>query len=175
MRDDARQHSHDLASVPLAAVPIIEPPVQARTYRQLFDRETLADYLRLSTDAIDRLVKSKKLRASGSATTSASRSVMSRRFSIAAARIGRSRHEPPGTGHPRVAVSRRQAGGLARVRQPIKDKQSALWRARYVDLEGAVRQLGVFKTKGQATAETAALVAELNGSGPGSATVPTLL
>ena len=34
---------------------------QARVYRQLFDRESLAEYLRLSTDTVDRLVKSGKL------------------------------------------------------------------------------------------------------------------
>jgi excisionase family DNA binding protein len=41
--------------------PLIRPPVETRVYRQLFDRETLADYLRLSTDTIDRLVKADKL------------------------------------------------------------------------------------------------------------------
>jgi len=41
--------------------PLIRPPVEPRVYRQLFDRETLADYLRLSTDTIDRLVKANKL------------------------------------------------------------------------------------------------------------------
>jgi excisionase family DNA binding protein len=44
-----------------ASLPVVRPPVEARVYRQLFDRETLADYLRLSTDTIDRLVKSDKL------------------------------------------------------------------------------------------------------------------
>jgi excisionase family DNA binding protein len=34
---------------------------EARVYRQLFDRESLADYLRLSTDTVDRLVKAGKL------------------------------------------------------------------------------------------------------------------
>jgi excisionase family DNA binding protein len=34
---------------------------EPRGYRQLFDRESLADYLRLSTDTIDRLVKASKL------------------------------------------------------------------------------------------------------------------
>jgi excisionase family DNA binding protein len=41
--------------------PVVRPPVEPRVYRQLFDRETLADYLRLSTDTIDRLVKANKL------------------------------------------------------------------------------------------------------------------
>lgn len=33
---------------------------EARVYRQLFDRESLAEYLRLSTDTVDRLVKAGK-------------------------------------------------------------------------------------------------------------------
>jgi excisionase family DNA binding protein len=41
--------------------PVVRPPVEPRVYRQLFDRETLADYLRLSTDTIDRLVKANRL------------------------------------------------------------------------------------------------------------------
>jgi excisionase family DNA binding protein len=41
--------------------PVVRPPVESRVYRQLFDRETLADYLRLSTDTIDRLVRANKL------------------------------------------------------------------------------------------------------------------
>jgi excisionase family DNA binding protein len=40
---------------------LVSPPVETRVYRQLFDRDTLADYLRLSTDTIDRLVKADKL------------------------------------------------------------------------------------------------------------------
>jgi excisionase family DNA binding protein len=40
----------------------VAPSVEERVYRQLFDRESLADYLRLSTDTIDRLVKAGKLR-----------------------------------------------------------------------------------------------------------------
>jgi excisionase family DNA binding protein len=46
----------------LAPTPLVRPPVEPRVYRQLFDRETLADYLRLSTDTVDRLVKTDKLR-----------------------------------------------------------------------------------------------------------------
>jgi excisionase family DNA binding protein len=41
--------------------PDVAAPVAARAYRQLFDRESLAEYLRLSTDTIDRLVKAGKL------------------------------------------------------------------------------------------------------------------
>jgi excisionase family DNA binding protein len=54
-----------VTSSPLAsdvARPAVVPPVEERVYRQLFDRESLADYLRLSTDTIDRLVKVGKLR-----------------------------------------------------------------------------------------------------------------
>ena len=40
----------------------VAPSVEERVYRQLFDRESLADYLRISTDTIDRLVKAGKLR-----------------------------------------------------------------------------------------------------------------
>jgi excisionase family DNA binding protein len=61
MRDEATQQHADRGGPIFAPVPVIEPPIEARTYRQLFDRETLADYLRLSTDTIDRLVKAKKL------------------------------------------------------------------------------------------------------------------
>jgi excisionase family DNA binding protein len=41
--------------------PSVSPSVEPRVYRQLFDRESLADYLRLSTDTIDRLVKANRL------------------------------------------------------------------------------------------------------------------
>ena len=44
-----------------APSPVVSPPVEPRVYRQLFDRDTLAHYLRLSTDTIDRLVKANKL------------------------------------------------------------------------------------------------------------------
>jgi excisionase family DNA binding protein len=45
----------------LVRTPPVRPSVEPRVYRQLFDRETLADYLRLSTDTVDRLVKANKL------------------------------------------------------------------------------------------------------------------
>lgn len=61
MPQEARHDPPEPTRPIFAAVPVIEPPVEERTYRQLFDRETLADYLRLSTDTIDRLVKAKKL------------------------------------------------------------------------------------------------------------------
>jgi excisionase family DNA binding protein len=41
--------------------PGVVAPVAERVYRQLVDRESLAEYLRLSTDTIDRLVKAGKL------------------------------------------------------------------------------------------------------------------
>jgi excisionase family DNA binding protein len=45
----------------IAQTPGVSPSVEPRIYRQLFDRESLAEYLRLSTDTIDRLVKANKL------------------------------------------------------------------------------------------------------------------
>jgi excisionase family DNA binding protein len=42
--------------------PTVSPSVEERVYHQLFDRESLSDYLRISTDTIDRLVKAGKLR-----------------------------------------------------------------------------------------------------------------
>jgi excisionase family DNA binding protein len=44
-----------------AETPTVSPAVEDRVYRQLFDRESLADYLRISTDTVDRLVKAGKL------------------------------------------------------------------------------------------------------------------
>jgi hypothetical protein len=64
--------------------------------------------------------------------------------------------------------------GVARVRQPIKDPATRLWRARFVGLDGVVRQAGRFERKGDAVANTAALVAQLNRDGQGSPRVPTL-
>ena len=43
------------------AAPVKAAVTEARVYRQLFDRESLAEYLRLSTDTVDRLVKAGKL------------------------------------------------------------------------------------------------------------------
>lgn len=83
--------------------------------------------------------------------------------------------DPERQGGPPPRPRARKPSGVARMRQPIKDQRTGQWRARYVDLQGAVRQLGLFKTKGKATAETAALVAELNRSGPSAPSAPTLL
>jgi excisionase family DNA binding protein len=47
---------------PVVRSPAVRPSLEPRVYRQLFDRESLAEYLRLSTDTVDRLVKAGKLR-----------------------------------------------------------------------------------------------------------------
>jgi integrase len=68
----------------------------------------------------------------------------------------------------RGLVPRRRARkpiGVARIREPIKDRQTALWRARYVDLEGVVRRCGRFKTKGAARERSTEVVADLNRNG----------
>jgi excisionase family DNA binding protein len=44
-----------------AGLPVVAPAVNVRVHRQLFDRESLAEYLRLSPDTVDRLVKAGKL------------------------------------------------------------------------------------------------------------------
>jgi excisionase family DNA binding protein len=43
------------------ALAAVVSATEVRVYRQLFDRESLAEYLRLSTDTVDRLVKAGKL------------------------------------------------------------------------------------------------------------------
>lgn len=80
--------------------------------------------------------------------------------------------------HSSVRLERTRASkppGIARVRQPIKDPASGLWRARYVDLDGVVRQAGRFERKGDAVGHTASLVAELNRNGRGRRRAPTLI
>ena len=69
----------------------------------------------------------------------------------------------------------RKPAGVARPRQPIKDRTSGLWRARYVDLDGEVRQSGRFERKGDAIAHTTTLVARLNRDGRPASRVPTLV
>jgi integrase len=64
--------------------------------------------------------------------------------------------------------------GVARVRQPIKDRVTKLWLARYVDLDGVVRQSGRFERKGDAIAHTAAIVGRLNSEGLAGSIAPTL-
>jgi integrase len=78
---------------------------------------------------------------------------------------------------PPPSIERERASkpaGVARVRQPIKDPTTRLWRSRFVDLDGVVRQAGRFERKGDAVAHTAALVAQLNQDGRSSSRVPTL-
>src|SRR4051794_4396566 len=64
--------------------------------------------------------------------------------------------------------------GVARARQPVRDPGSRLWRARYVDLDGTVRQAGRFERKGDAVAHTTAMVAQLNRDGRRRSSVPTV-
>jgi excisionase family DNA binding protein len=49
------------ANGPVQAKVAVQASIVERVYRQLFDRESLAEYLRLSTDTVDRLVKAGKL------------------------------------------------------------------------------------------------------------------
>ena len=79
--------------------------------------------------------------------------------------------------HP-VRIERARASkpaGVARARQPVKDPATGLWRARYVDLDGVVRQAGRFDRKGDAVAHTTTLVAELNRRGQHVRGMPTLV
>src|SRR3954453_22754107 len=69
----------------------------------------------------------------------------------------------------------RKPAGVARVRTPARDPESRLWLARYVDLDGVVRQAGRFERKGDAVARTTELVAELNREGRRDCEMPTLL
>ena len=85
--------------------------------------------------------------------------------------------EDPTPPPPSIKRERERASkpvDVARVRQPIKDPATRLWRARFVDLEGVVRQAGRFERKGDAVAYTAALVAQLGQAGAHSERVPTL-
>jgi excisionase family DNA binding protein len=54
---EPNSHEQVVGEIPAAVVSATE----AHVYRQLFDRESLAEYLRLSTDTVDRLVKAGKL------------------------------------------------------------------------------------------------------------------
>src|SRR4051794_6494120 len=69
----------------------------------------------------------------------------------------------------------RKPSGVARVRTPARDPESRLWRARYVDLDGVVRQAGRFERKGDAIAHTTELVARLNRDGRRRSEMPTVL
>src|SRR5919202_4740801 len=75
-----------------------------------------------------------------------------------------------------AAIKRKRARkplGTARTREPIKDRVSGVWLARYVDFDGAVRQCGRFATKGAAREHTTVFVATLNVRGRASAGGPT--
>src|SRR5215210_7117538 len=85
--------------------------------------------------------------------------------------------DDPDAPPPSIERDRQRASkpvGVARVGQPIKDPTTRLWRSRFVDLDGVVRQAGRFERKGDAIAHTATLVAQLNQDGPRSQRVPTL-
>ena len=60
---NARAEEQAFAQGPRAGsdAAVVVPSVRERVHRQLFDRESLAEYLRLSTDTVDRLVKAGKL------------------------------------------------------------------------------------------------------------------
>lgn len=52
--------------------------------------------------------------------------------------------------------------GVARTREPVREKRSGLWRAIYVDLDGRARQSGRFRTKGDARLASQRMVESLN-------------
>jgi excisionase family DNA binding protein len=62
VRQSERAQARTERGTQLVATPTVVPAIEGRVYRQLFDRESLAAYLRLSTDTIDRLVKADRLR-----------------------------------------------------------------------------------------------------------------
>jgi len=70
---------------------------------------------------------------------------------------------------------RRKRLGVARTREPVKERNSGLWRAIYVDLEGSPRQSGRFRTKGEARLASQRTVDELNRGGGDPAWTPSVL
>jgi integrase len=70
---------------------------------------------------------------------------------------------------------RRKPTGSARTREPVKEKASGLWRAMYVDLDGAARQAGRFRTKGDARVASQTVVDELNRRADDPGSTPSLL
>lgn len=77
-----------------------------------------------------------------------------------------------------ISVRRRRRGksaGTARTREPVKEKASGVWRAMYVDPDGAARQAGRFRTKGDARAASQRVVDELNRGGDDPRSTPSLL
>lgn len=73
------------------------------------------------------------------------------------------------------ARQRGKAADVARTREPVKEKASGLWRAMYVDLDGAIRQGGRFRTKGEARAASRSIVDDLNRAGHDPAEMPSVL
>jgi integrase len=53
---------------------------------------------------------------------------------------------------------------VARVRAPKYDRRRKQWRSKYVDVDGVVRQCGMFRTKGDARARAVEVVAERNAA-----------
>ena len=80
-------------------------------------------------------------------------------------------HEAASAAEPR----RRKRLGLARTREPVKERSSGLWRAMYVDLEGSPRQSGRFRTKGEAREASQQTVDDLNRGSGDPAWTPSVL
>jgi|SRR5215211_2072881 len=70
---------------------------------------------------------------------------------------------------------RRKPTGTARTRESVKEKTSGLWRAMYVDRDGAARQAGRFRTKGDARAASQRVVDELNRGRDDPGSTPSLV
>jgi integrase len=70
---------------------------------------------------------------------------------------------------------RRKPTGTARTREPVKEKASGLWRAMYIDRDGAARQAGRFRTKGDARAASLRVVDDLNRGSDDPASTPSLV
>jgi integrase len=70
---------------------------------------------------------------------------------------------------------RRKSVGIARTREPVKEKATGVWRAMYVDPDGTARQAGRFRTKGDARPASQRVVDELNRGGDDPGSTPSLL
>ena len=69
---------------------------------------------------------------------------------------------------------RREPLGIARARAPVFDNRHGLWRARYIDPLGKLRQAGRFTRKRDAAAASQAAVDDLNLKRPSSQALLTL-